>query len=44
MSIHAAPFKELRFDSLRRDFGLLNALRDITLTIRQGEFIALLGP
>jgi putative spermidine/putrescine transport system ATP-binding protein len=44
MSIHAAPFKELRFDGLRRDFGLLNALRDITLTIRQGEFIALLGP
>jgi putative spermidine/putrescine transport system ATP-binding protein len=44
MAIHAAPFKELRFDSLRRDFGLLNALRDITLTVRQGEFIALLGP
>ena len=44
MTIHATPFRELRFDAIRRDFGTLNALRDITLTIRQGEFIALLGP
>ena len=44
MTIHATPFKELRFDGLRRDFGTLNALRDISLTIKQGEFIALLGP
>ena len=44
MGIHAAPFQELRFEGIRRDFGHLNALRDITLTIRQGEFIALLGP
>ena len=44
MTIHATPFRELRFDAVRRDFGALNALRDITLTIRQGEFIALLGP
>ncbi len=44
MPIHAAAFNELRFDRLSRDFGTLNALRDITLTIRQGEFIALLGP
>ncbi|MDP9096264.1 MAG: ABC transporter ATP-binding protein [Pseudomonadota bacterium] len=44
MSIHAAPFRELRLDGLGRDFGSLNALRDITLTIKQGEFIALLGP
>ncbi len=44
MTIHAAAFNELRFDRLRRDFGTLNALRDITLTVRQGEFIALLGP
>jgi putative spermidine/putrescine transport system ATP-binding protein len=44
MTMHAAPFQELRFDGVRRDFGALNALRDITLTIQQGEFIALLGP
>ena len=44
MTIHATPFRELRFDGVRRDFGALNALRDITLTVKQGEFIALLGP
>jgi putative spermidine/putrescine transport system ATP-binding protein len=44
MTIHAAAFRELRLDRLSRDFGKLNALRDITLTIQQGEFIALLGP
>ena len=42
--LHGAPFQTLRLDGLCRDFGALNALRDITLTIRQGEFIALLGP
>ena len=44
MPIHTTPFKTLRFDRISRDFGALNALRDITLTIQQGEFIALLGP
>ncbi len=44
MTIHATPFRELRLDRLSRDFGALNALRDISLTVRQGEFIALLGP
>jgi len=44
VTIQPAPFRELRLDRLGRDFGSLNALRDITLTIRQGEFIALLGP
>ena len=42
--LHGAAFRELRLDRLSRDFGALNALRDITLSIRQGEFIALLGP
>ena len=44
MTIQAAAFRELRLDRLSRQFGTLNALRDVTLTIRQGEFIALLGP
>jgi putative spermidine/putrescine transport system ATP-binding protein len=44
MTIHAAEFRELRLDRLSRVFGNLNALHDVTLTIRQGEFIALLGP
>ncbi len=44
MSIHAADFRELRLDGLCRDFGAMNALRDINLTIRRGEFVALLGP
>ncbi len=40
----SAGFRELRLEGLSRDFGTVNALRDITLTIQQGEFIALLGP
>ncbi|MCP4561916.1 MAG: ABC transporter ATP-binding protein [Bosea sp.] len=44
MSIHAANFRELRLDRLCRDFGTHNAVKDVTLTIKQGEFIALLGP
>ena len=44
MAIHAAAFRELRLEQVSRDFGALNALRDISLTVRQGEFIALLGP
>ena len=44
MSIHAANFRELRLDRLCRDFGTHNAVKDVSLTIKQGEFIALLGP
>ena len=44
MSIHAAPFRELRLDRLSRSFGAMHALRGIDLTIRRGEFVALLGP
>ena len=37
-------FKALRLDAMSRDFGLLNALKGITLTVGRGEFVALLGP
>jgi putative spermidine/putrescine transport system ATP-binding protein len=44
MAFSAKDFQELRLEGVRREFGTLHALRDITLTIRRGEFIALLGP
>jgi putative spermidine/putrescine transport system ATP-binding protein len=44
MSIHAANFRELKLQRLRREFSTLNALKDVSLTINKGEFIALLGP
>ncbi len=37
-------FSELRLDTVSRNFGETAALRELTLTIRGGEFIALLGP
>lgn len=44
MNNHTANFRELRLDHLSRDFGAHNALKDVSLTIQKGEFIALLGP
>jgi putative spermidine/putrescine transport system ATP-binding protein len=40
----AADFQELKLDRLSRRFGTQYALRELTLTIKRGEFIALLGP
>jgi putative spermidine/putrescine transport system ATP-binding protein len=37
-------FTHLRLDGVSRSFGGRDALSDLSLTIRQGEFIALLGP
>ncbi len=44
MSIAARDFRELRLEGMSRTFGSLNALKDVTLNVRRGEFIALLGP
>jgi putative spermidine/putrescine transport system ATP-binding protein len=44
MAIAARDFRELRLDGMSRNFGALNALKGIDLTVRRGEFVALLGP
>ena len=44
MAITSRDFRELRLDHISRSFGVHNALKDVTLTVRRGEFIALLGP
>ncbi|WP_035711703.1 ABC transporter ATP-binding protein [Bradyrhizobium genomosp. I (2014)] len=44
MTIALQKFDELRLEHVRREFGSLNALKDVTLTVKRGEFIALLGP
>ena len=35
---------DLVIQSLRAGYGHLDILRDVSLTVRQGEFVALLGP
>src|SRR6516225_4371192 len=44
MSIAGRDFRELRLDGLSRSFGAVNALKGVSLTVKRGEFIALLGP
>ena len=44
MSITSRDFRELRLEQIGRDFGQVHALRDVSLTVGRGEFVALLGP
>jgi putative spermidine/putrescine transport system ATP-binding protein len=44
MTIAARDFRELRIEAIGREFGQVNALKQVSLTVRRGEFIALLGP
>src|SRR3954452_8884164 len=44
MTIAARDFRELQLEGMSRRFGNVNALRDVNLVVRRGEFIALLGP
>lgn len=44
MQLASLPFDEIRLDKLSRSFGAHHALKSISLSIRKGEFIALLGP
>ncbi len=44
MAIASRDFRELRLEQISRDFGQVHALRDVSLTVRRGEFVALLGP
>ncbi len=44
MAIAAGTFETLELRGVGRSFGAANALVDLDLTVRAGEFIALLGP
>jgi putative spermidine/putrescine transport system ATP-binding protein len=44
MTIASSNFRELSLKDVTRDFGAVTALRGLNLTIKRGEFIALLGP
>ena len=42
--LNSDDFSELRLEGVSRAFGKSAALADLTLTVKRGEFIALLGP
>jgi putative spermidine/putrescine transport system ATP-binding protein len=44
MAISSRDFRELRLERISREFGQVHALRDLSLAVRRGEFVALLGP
>ena len=44
MALASHSFRSLRLEGITREFGLMKALSDVSLTVQRGEFIALLGP
>ena len=44
MQLASSPFQEIRIEKMSRAFGAHNALKEVSLSIHKGEFIALLGP
>ncbi len=35
---------DIRISSLRKEFGAFSAVRDVNITVGNGEFVFLLGP
>lgn len=44
MQLASLPFQEIRLEKLSRAFGAHQALKNVSLSVKKGEFIALLGP
>ena len=44
MAIAASKFESLALNGVGRSYGGIDALVELNLTVKAGEFIALLGP